>query len=574
MPIRIFVLILTTSLLANAQGIITTVAGKGTKLNPDGGPASDAILGKTNGVAIDSAGNLYIGETYKGVRKVDTQGIITTLGSGMGPFGIAVDASGNIYVADDGASLVWKVTPSGTTTTFAGTRTTGFNGDGGPATKAWLNVPHGVAVDHSGNVYIADTENNVIRKVDTKGIINTVAGKGSRGYTGDGGLATSAELYEPWGVAVDNNGNLFIADYQNGVVRRVDSKGIINTVAGNGSAVCCSGEGGPALKATIPLVESVAVDELGNFYIGQAGRVAKVDSSGTFRTIAGLGLSNDDNIPATSAFIFDTAGIAVDSTGSVLYIATGAGNQARKVAFPSGPTISSALNGASFQPPIVPNSWATLKGSGLSTTIDTWTNAIVDGKLPTTLDGVKVTISGQPAYINYISTGQINLLVPDVPPGPQQIVVTNSAGTSSAFTANVNPYGPAFFPWPNNQAVATRQDFSWAVKNGTFAGATTTPAKADDTIILWGTGFGATSPAAPVGVITPSDQTYSTATLPTVTVGGMSATVYGAALAPGFAGLYQIAIQIPTALANGDWPVVATIGGVQSPAGILLTVQN
>ena len=571
---RILTLILTTSLLSNAQGIITTVAGKGTKLNPDGGPASDALLGKTNGVALDSAGNLYIGETYKGLRKVDTQGIISTLGSGMGPFGVAVDNSGNIYVADNLGNLVWKVTPSGTTTILAGTRTSGFNGDGGPATKAWLDTPYGVAVDHSGNVYIADSENNRIRKVDTKGIITTVAGTDKRGYSGDGGLAINAQLYAPWGVAVDSNGNLFIADYQNGVVRKVDTNGIITTVAGNGSAVCCSGEGGPALQATIPLVESVAVDGLGNLYIGQAGRVAKVDSSGTFHTIAGLGFSNDDNIPATSAYISDNPGIAVDSTGSVLYIATGAQNLVRKVTFPSVPTITSAVNGASFQPPIVPNSWATLKGSGLATAPDTWANAIVNGQLPTTLDSVKVTIGGQPAYINYISAGQINLLVPDIAPGPQQVIVTNSAGTSSAFTANVTQYGPAFFPWPSNQVVATRQDFSWAVKNGTFAGTTTTAAKAGDTVILWGTGFGPTSPAAPVGVVTPSDQTYSTATLPTVTVGGMSATVYGAALAPGFAGLYQIAIQVPTALENGDWPVVATIGGVQSAAGIVLTVQN
>ncbi len=173
---RILTLILTTSLLANAQGIITTVAGKGTKLNPDGGPASDALLGKTNGVALDSAGNLYIGETYKGLRKVDTQGIINTLGSGMGPFGVALDTFGNIYVADNLANLVWKVTPSGTTSIFAGARTEGFKGDGGPATKAWLDTPYGVAVDHAGNVYIADSQNNRIRKVDANGTITTVAG--------------------------------------------------------------------------------------------------------------------------------------------------------------------------------------------------------------------------------------------------------------------------------------------------------------------------------------------------------------------------------------------------------------
>jgi uncharacterized protein (TIGR03437 family) len=121
--------------------------------------------------------------------------------------------------------------------------------------------------------------------------------------------------------------------------------------------------------------------------------------------------------------------------------------------------------------------------------------------------------------------------------------------------------------------VATRQDFSLAVANGTFAGTTNTPAKPGDTIILWGTGFGPTNPTAPQGEATPGGATYSTAN-PSVEINNVSATVYGAALAPGFAGLYQVAIQVPTTLGNGTWPVVATIGGVQSPSGMVLTVQQ
>ncbi len=138
----------------------------------------------------------------------------------------------------------------------------------------------------------------------------------------------------------------------------------------------------------------------------------------------------------------------------------------------------------------------------------------------------------------------------------------------------MNSVGPAFFPWPNNQVVATRQDFSYAAKSGTFAGLSTVPAKPGDTIILWGTGFGATTPAAPEGVETPSSATYNTSTLPTVTIDNVSAHVDGAALAPGFAGLYQVAIQVPSSLGNGDWPIVATIGGVSSPSGMVLTVQQ
>ncbi len=238
------------------------------------------------------------------------------------------------------------------------------------------------------------------------------------------------------------------------------------------------------------------------------------------------------------------------------------------------PSISGTVNGASFQSGIVPNSWATILGSNLASVTDTWAKAIVDGKLPTTLDDVTVTVGGQPAYVYFISSGQINFIAPDVGPGPQQVVVTNSAGSSNAFTTTSSTFAPAYFLWPGSQAVATRQDFSLAAKPGTFAGTTTVAAKPGDVIILWGTGFGPTSPAVPEGEETPGDKTYSTSTLPTVKINGTSATVYGAALAPGFAGLYQVAIQVPSSLGNGDWPVVTTIGGVSSPSGTVLTVQQ
>jgi uncharacterized protein (TIGR03437 family) len=232
------------------------------------------------------------------------------------------------------------------------------------------------------------------------------------------------------------------------------------------------------------------------------------------------------------------------------------------------------VNGASFQPGISPGSWATIDGNNLSSLSGTWDNFIVDGQLPTTVDGVSVTIGGEPAYVYYISSAQINVLVPtDVGTGSQPVLVKNSIGTSASVTVTVSPFGPAFFPWPNNQVVATHQNFSLAAANGTFSGATTTPATAGETIILWGTGFGPTTPAAPAGIATPNGVAYSTSTLPTITIDDIPANVYGAALAPGFAGLFQVAIQVPTSLNSGDWPVVATIGGVSSPSGMVLTVQ-
>lgn len=240
------------------------------------------------------------------------------------------------------------------------------------------------------------------------------------------------------------------------------------------------------------------------------------------------------------------------------------------------PSISQngVVNGAGFQTGIVPNSWATIFGANLASATDDWSKSIVNGQFPTVLDGVTVTIGGKPAYIYYVTPGQLNVLVPDVSSGQVQVTVTNSGGTSTAFTVTSSLYGPAFFPWPNNQPVATRQDFSLAAKNGTFAGAATVPAKPGDIIILWGTGFGPTVPSAPVGVAVPSGSTYSTATLPAVTINNVPATVFGAALAPGFAGLYQVAIQVPSSIADGDWPIQATIGGVPSPTGVVLSVRH
>jgi len=243
---------------------------------------------------------------------------------------------------------------------------------------------------------------------------------------------------------------------------------------------------------------------------------------------------------------------------------------------PPPPSISDngVVNGASFQPGIVPNSWVTIAGTHLASKTDNWNNSIVNGQFPTELDSVGVTIGGKPAYIYFISSGQINVLAPDVGFGSLPMTVTTAGGTSATFMVTSSQYGPAFFAWPNNQPVATRQDFTYAVKPGTFSSLTTVAAKPGDVIILWGTGFGPTNPIAPPGEPVPGDKTYSTATLPTVTINNVAAKVYGAALTAGAGGLYQVAIQVPSSIPDGDWPVVATIGGVESPTGVLLSVTK
>jgi uncharacterized protein (TIGR03437 family) len=241
---------------------------------------------------------------------------------------------------------------------------------------------------------------------------------------------------------------------------------------------------------------------------------------------------------------------------------------------PLPPAITSVVNGASFNPGVVANSWVTIQGTNLAAQTDDWSHSIVNGALPTSLDGVSVSVGGKPAYVYFISPGQLNVLAPDLPAGPTTVTVTTAGGTSSAFATTAAIYGPAFFLWPGNQVVATRTDYSYAAKAGTFAGATTVPAKPGDVIILWATGFGPTVPPAPPGVSVPAGGGYSTASAPVVTVNGIQATVYGGALAPGSAGLYQIAIQAPATLADGDWPIQATIGNIASPAGTILSVHQ
>jgi len=220
------------------DGFVSTVAGTGiTGYSGDGGPANEATLNYPTAIAIDSSGNLFVMDLgNRVIRKVDSTGTISTL-SNLYIYddgGLAVDASDNLYFSD-GLFAVWKMTPSGSTSIVAGVDySLGYNGDGIPATQAWLFQPTGLALDSAGNLYISDSLNQRIRKVDTNGIISTVAGNGGYGFSGDGGPATSATISFPRDVAVDGLGNVYIADWINARVRVIDRFGTINTLMGTG----------------------------------------------------------------------------------------------------------------------------------------------------------------------------------------------------------------------------------------------------------------------------------------------------------------------------------------------------
>jgi len=239
------------------------------------------------------------------------------------------------------------------------------------------------------------------------------------------------------------------------------------------------------------------------------------------------------------------------------------------------PLIGGVANAAGGQLAVAPNTWVSIYGSNFTPAGFTgdWGESIVNGKLPTSLDGVSATVGGQAAFVSYVSAAQINVLLVDQGPGPTQVTVTTAAGTSTPVTVSSQQYSPAFFPWPNGQPVATHLDYTLAAKNGTLLGTPTIPAKPGEVIVLWCTGFGPTTPTAPSGVVIPVSPTFNTATPATVTIAGVAASVYGTALASGFAGLYQLAVTVPASLPNGDYTLIASINGAQTPA-TTLTVQN
>ena len=261
------------------------------------------------------------------------------------PTGVCIDTSGNIYIADQGNYVIRKVNPSGIITTVAGNGKAGYSGDGGDAKLAEFNYIMGMCVDISGNIYLADYYNQCIRMINPAGIITTVAGNGIQGFSGDGGPATAAELFKPNNVCVDTSGNLYIVDTYNERIRKVSSTGIITTVAGNGIQGY-SGDGGLATAAALLVPQSVCVDLSGNLYIADGdSRIRMVNSAGIITTIAGNGIPgfSGDGGAANQAQINLPRGICTDIYGN-LYIGDGSNARVRKIT-PSGLINTIAGNG-------------------------------------------------------------------------------------------------------------------------------------------------------------------------------------------------------------------------------------
>ena len=578
-----------------AGGNVTTIAGNGQiSHSGDGLQGTLAQLNAPQGVAVDSAGNFYIADSANNVvRRVDTKGVITNFagngsagnggdgGAATGaqlntPEDLAVDPAGNLYIADSRNNKVRKVAPNGTISTFAGSGTAGSGGDGGAAGSATLNLPFGIAADTAGNIYITEFLGNRVRKVTPDGTISTVAGNGTSGYSGDGGSATAAMLNGPQDVAADSSGNIYIADANNNRVRQV-SGGTINTVAGNG----LSGYDRDGVQATTTNVGNpvaVAVDTFGNLYIADGSlRVRKVYTSGIITTIAGSGTRGyaGDGGSATNAQLYSPSALAVNSSGNVWLADTN--NNAVRVLQPNnaGISVSSVVNAASNQlGAISPGLVVVIYGSGLGPANLVQYQLDANGLIPTTLSGTTVYFNGAAAPILYTSANQVGAVVPFNLDNDtlEQAFVQYQGQTSLPVNVSVAFVTPAIFTLDGSgkgQAAAINNT------DGSINGAAH-PVKIGGYIQFYITGAGPTNPPAVDGQPNAVPLPIPIVTPVTVTIGGQQVTPQFVGGAPGaVAGITQVNVQVPSGITPGSAvPVVVTVGNSNSQNGVTIAVSN
>lgn len=563
------------------------------------------------GVTKDFAGNLFIADQrHNVIRKVSTTGIITTFaGSGFGfsgdkgpailaqfasPTSVAVDALGNVYVFDYGNNRIRKITTDGMIDTFVGggkgcSGQTNSIGDGCPASSATLSSIIGgeIKTDAAGNLYIADYGNGRIRKVSSDGIIRTVAGSGQCCTVGDGGPAINAYLSGAESVALDVSGNIYIC-CGNGTVRKVSTNGIITTVAGNGGS-SFSGDGGPALLASLGFSHHVAVDSVGNLYISDRGsdRIRQVTLDGKINTIAGGGTgcsgqtdSVGDGCLAISAKLSMPEGLEVETDGSI-YVSDNNNSRIRllKPNIQIGGVVSASAFGQFTS--IAPGSWIEIYGSGLAIGSRLWAGADFSGiNAPTSLDGTRVTVGGQAAFIDYISPNQVNAQVPsNVTTGPVQMTLTSGGVTTPPYTVTINSSQPgllapsSFLVNGRQYAVALFSDgVTYVLPPGAVPGVPNRRAKPGDTISFYGIGFGSVSPNIPAGQIV---QQSNTLTQPLqVFFGQTPASLSYSGLAPTAVGLYQFNVVVPNVSASDAMPLIFKLGGVSGTQTLYVSVQN
>jgi uncharacterized protein (TIGR03437 family) len=561
---------------------ISTLAGNGTAGFADGSGTA-AQLNLPGAIYLTPSGSLYIADGLNNRVRLLSKGSVTTVagngtlgygGDGAAatsaflsdPRGVAVDSSGNIYISDTGNWVVRKVTPAGTITTYAGNYGfgSGYSGDGvvGGATNAQLSAPLGLAVDSAGNIYICDAGTALST---TTGLIRKVTASTNTMTTAVGSTApTQGKLQHPAGITMDSAGNMYIANSGNSkILKFTAASGTLTTYAGASTGF--SGDGGLATLAGLGDPQGVALDAAGNLYIADTvnNRIRKVSAAtGIITTIAGTGKPgySGDGGAATSAQLNSPQGIAVDSAGNV-YIAD-TQNSVIRVLQPSLPTVSAGGvgNAASFQPQISPGALASVFGTGFGLGI---VSPAANPGLPTSAGGVSVTVNGQAAPLYYVSPAQINFQVPwETTVGTASVGVTVSGGNSNTISVPVVSAGPGLFTGNGTAIVQNYPDYSLNTASN--------PAPAGSTIIAYLTGSGPVNPPVADGALAPTSPLATATSSYSASFGSASAQVSFLGLSPGYVGLVQANIVVPPGLAGGvsvAYPLTVTIAGQTSNSG-------
>ncbi len=565
--------------LANAQQyLVSTAAGQAHVPGyfGDGGPASNAQLFLPVRVAVDTKGNFYFSDYYVNrVRMVTAStGTITTIaGNGgktyagdNGPgadagitdvHGIAADSSGNVFISDTSSSRIRKIDSKGVITTYAGDGTPGLSGDGAAANKAKLWFPGGLALDSAGNLYVADYGNSTVRKIAASGgNITTVAGTGTWGFSGDGGAANKANLASPGSVAVDAVGNVYIGDSSNNNIRKVTPDGNIRTILSGYS------------------VQSLAADAAGNVYFvdGTTPVIWKLLPSGSLLIAAGtgqVGFSGDGGV-GTSAQFDHPAGIASDAAGNV-YVADTANSVIRRLT-PVAFSVGAVANAASgVQGSIAPGEIVTVFGDKIGPATLTQF-AVVNGAIGNQIANAQIFFNGIPAPLLYVSSGLAAAIVPyGIAGAPSvDVAVKYQGNTSSVTTFPAATVAPGIFT-----ADSTGAGQAAAVNGDGTLNKAATPVKMGGFISLFVSGAGQMNPAGKDGLLVTGTQLQTTIASAQVTIGGKPAVVsYTGATPTAVSGLTQINVQVPVGITAGPAvPVQVTVGGVAAQAGVTIAVQ-
>ncbi|MGO9096393.1 MAG: hypothetical protein ACLQGV_14380 [Bryobacteraceae bacterium] len=560
---------------ANSQ-TISTVAGSGSYgFSGDNGAATSGSIDTAYAVVADAQGNIFIADTRnQRVRKISNGTITTVAGNGQEGFsgdggpgpsaqlsfprGLALDGQGNLYISDSGNCRIRKLSANGTISTIAGTGIPGFAGDDGLATGAQLSYPHGLAMDSSGNLYVADSWNYVIRKITPAGTIQTVAGNGSCGPFGDGGPASAASLGVIDGLALDTQGNLYLSDPYQHTIREVNAGGTISTVAGGGFGP--ASDGGPASAATLAYPKGLAVDDQNNLLVADSlnHRVRKVVPGSFIDTLAGSGAPgySGDGGEATAAQLNSPYSVGMDPRGS-LYISDLWNYRVRAVPLGSPACNCAATNAASYRADgVAPGGIVALWGSSLAS----GTASAGSGfPLPKSVGGTSVAINGIPAPLFFVSPGQVNAQVPfEVAPGNALAEVSSPAGVI-LIPMKIQTAGPGIFTI-NGQGTGDAAILD-AVTFRQIAAAD--PALAGEWIQLYGTGLGAVNPAATSGAVPPSPPPQTNTPVQAL-IDSAPLDAAWAGLAPGWVGLYAVNVQLPANLAPGSHQLQLSMGGAVS----------